>query len=217
MGLNLTQSTVNMTLGSLLLASGSPRRRVLLADAGFNVKVLRGREVAEEHPEDMEVEKVPEYLSRLKATTYADVAQSEGLPLVAGDTIVILDGHEIGKPADEAEARDILRRLNGRWHEVVSGVSLMLPRSGEMLSFSEKTRVKFAMLPRELIDRYVEVYKPLDKAGAYGIQEWIGLVGVERIEGDFYNIMGFPVRRFVELYLSACPVSQRALHGEEPL
>lgn len=197
--------------GRLLLASGSPRRRQLLTEAGFDVEVLHSRDVAETHPVGMATELIPEYLSVLKAMAYEDIARNKMLPLVAGDTIVSLDGEVIGKPVDADDAGRILGRLSGRWHEVVSGVSLIVPGREKPLSFSETTRVKFAQLPQWCIDRYIGDFKPFDKAGAYGIQEWIGLVGVERIEGDFYNIMGFPVRKFMEIYLEVFPYMENRL------
>ena len=192
--------------GSIILASGSPRRRQLLTDAGFDLRVVNDREVEESYPSDLPVDRIPSYLSEVKARAYADLTIEYGVPLVAADTIVIESGEPLGKPVDAANAVELLKRLSGRWHTVVTGVEMLLP-DGWAIGFSETTDVKFAELSRRLIERYVDEFRPLDKAGAYGIQEWIGLVGVEQIRGDFYNIMGFPVCRFVKEYLKIFPTA----------
>lgn len=186
--------------GDILLASNSPRRRLLLTEAGFNVTVLSGLSVDETYPSELPVEKIPRYLAEVKSIPYQAVADKEVKCLVTADTIVVLDSRVIGKPSNKNEAAEFLKSLSGRKHRVISGVNLYHPHLGSE-SFSEQTEVKFSSLSESIINHYVDVYSPLDKAGAYGIQEWIGLVGVERIEGDFYNIMGFPVCSFIKKYL----------------
>ena len=187
--------------GDLLLASNSPRRLVLLSDAGFDVQILTGLACEESYPSDLTVNSIPEYLSLRKIEPFRDIATDENKPLVAADTIVALDNVALGKPCDKKEALEILRLLNGKAHTVISGVTLYYPNVGE-ISFSESTKVHFAQMPDKLLRYYVDEFLPLDKAGSYGIQEWIGMVGVERIEGDFYNVMGFPVSRFIKEFMN---------------
>lgn len=189
--------------GEILLASNSPRRKQLLTEVGFDVEVVKGRDIEELYPTDIPIEDIPVYLSKLKALPYKEMALERKRPLVTADTIVILEGEPLGKPADELEAVELLRKLSGKEHEVVSGVTLFSVK-GEEITFKEITSVRFSNLPDEIIEYYVDEKKPLDKAGAYGIQELIGLLGVEKIDGDFYNVMGFPVNRFMKTYLSLC-------------
>ncbi len=174
----------------LLLASGSPRRRELLDSLGIKVEHAQLHDVDESYPADMSPMKVPEYLSRLKSQAYrSELADDE--VLVTADTVVVLDGKVLGKPVDEAEAKAMLRSLSGRVHQVVTGVTLAT--SSRSVTFSEVTDVEFDTLSDSEIDYYVANFKPFDKAGAYGIQEWIGYVGVKGIRGDYYNVMGLPV------------------------
>lgn len=174
----------------IILASNSPRRRELLRglDLDFEVKVLPG--VDESYPEDLPVDNVSEYIAREKAAVY-QVPDDE--ILITADTTVILGNEVLGKPADDNDARAMLRKLSGRTHHVVTGVCLTTSR--KQRSFSVSTEVTFKELSDEEIRYYVSHYHPLDKAGAYGIQEWIGMVGVNRIDGCFYNVMGLPVAR----------------------
>jgi septum formation protein len=185
----------NLSNYNIVLASGSPRRRELLAglDIPFEVKVLP--DIDETCPESLQREEIPLYLSRLKAAAYRDLMDARTL-LITADTIVWLDGRVYGKPVDEADARNILRTLSGREHEVITGVSLSV--LDRQRSFFTVSKVKFATLDEDEIAYYTEHYRPYDKAGAYGVQEWIGYIGVERIEGSFYNVMGLPVRRLYE-------------------
>lgn len=174
----------------LLLASGSPRRRELLDSLGIKVEHAQLHDVDESYPADLSPMKVPEYLSRLKSQAYrSELADDE--VLVTADTVVVLDGKVLGKPVDEAEAKAMLRSLSGRVHQVVTGVTLAT--SSSSVTFSEVTNVEFDTLSDSEIDYYVANFKPFDKAGAYGIQEWIGYVGVKGIRGDYYNVMGLPV------------------------
>ena len=158
-------------------------------------EIAETREVEERYPDGMPKEEVPEYLSRLKAEAYRDFLK-EGDILITADTVVLLEGEIIGKPRSPEDAKTMLSKLSGKVHRVITGVSLTSQNKSE--SFSVKTDVKFAPLTSEEINYYVNKYRPLDKAGAYGIQEWIGLVGIEKIEGDFYNVMGLPVHRLIE-------------------
>lgn len=190
--------------GKILLASNSPRRYHLLQEAGFDVEVVKGYEVNEVYPEKIDVQDIPAFLSQKKAEPYIEMARERDLPLVAADTVVILDGQVMGKPKDEFDAVNMLKKLSGKWHDVVSGVTLVFPDS-EQITFSELTKVKFSSLDDDLIKLYVNNAHPMDKAGSYGVQELIGLAGVERIEGDYYNIMGFPVCMFLKFFLSKYP------------
>lgn len=174
----------------VLLASASPRRRELLALIVRSYDIVGGMEVDESYPSDMAPEQVPAYLSQLKAQAYSSILQEDDI-LITADTVVIDRGVILGKPADAAEACTMLRRLSGHAHTVVTGVTITTTKKSE--TFSESTQVKFAPLTEAEIDSYVQLYAPLDKAGAYGIQEWIGAVGIQGIDGCFYNVMGLPL------------------------
>ena len=169
----------------LILASASPRRQQLMKDAGFTFEV-RLKNVEEKYPQEIHLEKVPEYLSKVKASAV----------LITADTVVCIHDRILGKPADRKEAISMLRELSGNRHLVVTGVSVTTRT--EQLSFSSRTDVFFKHLSNEEIIFYVDTYKPFDKAGAYGIQEWIGYIGIERIEGSFYNVMGLPIQKLYE-------------------
>ena len=177
-------------MDKLILASNSPRRLELLKglDLNFEVRVKKG--VGENYPDSLLAEKVPEYISKEKAVAY-DV--QEGEILLTADTVVILNGEIMGKPKGADEAKAMLRKLSGQTHHVVTGVSITTCE--KQVSFSDITAVTFRNLTVDEINYYVEHYKPFDKAGAYGVQEWIGYIGVTRIEGSFYNVMGLPVER----------------------
>ena len=177
----------------IILSSNSPRRRELLAGLGvdFEVKVIKG--VDESYPATLPSEDVAEYIAREKAAAY-EVAADE--LVITADTVVVVGDDILGKPHDAAEARKMLREISGCTHRVVTGVCMKTLK--ETHSFSVVTGVTFKMLSDEEIDYYVERYKPFDKAGAYGIQEWIGYIGVTGLEGSYYNVMGFPVQRVYE-------------------
>ena len=181
----------------LILASRSPRRRELLAGCDLHFDIAEGYEVEEVYPETLAAEKVPEFLSGLKADGYP-YPLADGDILITADTVVILGDRILGKPADRAEAVEMIRSLSGQTHTVITGVVL---RSADgRRSFSSHSKVRFRKLRSEEIEYYVDTYSPLDKAGAYGIQEWIGYAAVEHIEGSFYNVIGLPVQRlYVEL------------------
>lgn len=176
---------------TLILASGSPRRRELIGMLGVDFRVDTSKPVEEIVPEGTPADEVPMVLSRIKAEPYlADLKANE--VLITADTVVILDDEVIGKPKNLKEAKEILSRLSGRTHRVVTGVSIC--RAGQQPeTFSETTEVIFDPLSAEEIDYYVETFKPLDKAGAYGIQEWIGAAAVKGLKGSYYNVMGLPV------------------------
>ena len=179
----------------IILASHSPRRRQLLKDAGIDYELAVGYDVEEVYPDSLPVEEVPVFLSELKSAAYPHEIQGNEL-LITADTVVCLHGKIIGKPVDRDDAVSILGRLSGNRHTVVTGVTLR--SAGRQKSFSVHSDVFFRRLTAEEIEYYVDAYKPFDKAGAYGIQEWIGYIGIERIEGSFYNVMGLPVQ---QLYL----------------
>jgi len=176
----------------IILASNSPRRRELLGGLGidFTVKVISG--IDESWPRDLKGEEIPLYISREKAEPYKALIKPDELVITA-DTIVYVDGEVLGKPRDKADAERMLHLISGRWHEVITGVTLMT--AAREHSFAVTTRVKFANLTDSEINSYVESGLPMDKAGAYGIQEWIGYVGVEAIEGSYFNVVGLPVQR----------------------
>lgn len=182
-----------MVTAKYILASGSPRRRELLAMLDIDFRVDTSRSVEETVPVGMAAHDVPSHLSRLKAEPYlADLADGE--VLITADTVVIVDGRVIGKPKDADEAKKTLRLLAGKTHDVVTGVSI--GRKGMPLeTFCETTQVDFDDLDDDEIDYYVNKYPPLDKAGAYGIQEWIGAAAVKGINGSFYNVMGLPIHK----------------------
>lgn len=185
----------------IILASNSPRRRELLGGLGldFTVKVISG--IDESWPQDLKGEDIPLYISREKAAPYKQTIAEDELVITA-DTIVYVDGEVLGKPHDKADARRMLRLISGRWHEVITGVTLMT--AARERSFAVTTKVRFCNLTDDEINPYVESGLPMDKAGAYGIQEWIGYVGVEAIEGSYFNVVGLPVQRLYRELMNFC-------------
>ena len=178
------------TLGfQLVLGSKSPRRQELLAGMGFDFEV-RTKDTDEDFPATIPLKEVPVFLAEIKANALVDEL-NKGEVLITSDTIVLLENEILGKPTSPENAKEMLQKLAGKSHEVITGVHLKsLEKS---VSFSVSTNVFFKPLTPEMIDFYVENYKPFDKAGAYGIQEWIGFVGIERIEGSYFNVVGLPV------------------------
>lgn len=174
----------------VLLASASPRRRELLGMIVPHFEIISGRDVAESYPASLSAAEVPAYLSRVKASAYADILGKNDI-LITADTIVVLDNTILGKPADADDACRMLRALASRTHIVITGVTITAPDMSD--TFTESTRVSFAPLDSNEIARYVERFRPFDKAGAYGIQEWIGAAAISRIDGCFYNVMGLPI------------------------
>lgn len=177
----------------IILASNSPRRRELLGGLGydFEVRVLPG--IEEAYPDDLPADETAQYIAKEKAAAYT-VGKDE--VLITADTVVILGQEVLGKPRDEADARRMLHELSGRTHHVVTGVCLTTATAQR--AFSVSTDVSFRTLTDEEIAHYITHYRPFDKAGAYGIQEWIGYVGVTGIRGSYFNVMGLPVQRIYE-------------------
>ncbi len=186
----------NLRKYSIILASGSPRRRELLSSIGleYNVRTIEG--ISEEYPAILTAEEVPQFISRKKAQAYRDTMNKNEL-IITADTVVSLDNKILGKPQDKNEAVEMLQFLSGRTHQVITGVTIMTETREE--TFATTSHVTVAQLQDNEIEYYIEKYKPYDKAGAYGIQEWIGMIGVTGIEGSFFNVMGLPVQRLYTL------------------
>lgn len=182
----------NISRYNVLLASHSPRRRELLAMLGINFSIAHSIEVDETYPTSTPPEEVAPYLSRKKAEAYRVVMNRNDL-IITADTVVIAAGRILGKPASPAEAAGTLHLLSGNRHKVVTGVTVTTAEKA--VTFSTETEVEFAHLDDNEIDFYIQHYSPLDKAGAYGIQEWIGAIGVKSITGSYYNVMGLPLHR----------------------
>ena len=182
-----------MSQYKIILSSNSPRRKELLAglDLDFEVRVISG--IDESYPADLAVDQVPEYLARKKAAAY-DIADNE--LVITADTIVTIDNMILGKPKNDAEAYGMLKMLSGRTHRVITGVCLSV--KDRQRHFSVTSEVTFKVLTDQEIDYYIAKYHPLDKAGAYGIQEWIGYVGVTALNGSYFNVVGLPVQRIYE-------------------
>jgi septum formation protein len=174
---------------TLVLGSKSPRRQALITELGFEV-VIRTDEIDEIYPNHLSTEDIPIYLAKLKAQPLIGTLNENEI-LVTSDTIVHLDGKAVEKPRHREEAVQMLKALSGRAHTVITGVHL--ESTSKSHSFSTQTHVFFSELSDEEISHYIDTYKPFDKAGAYGIQEWIGYIGVAKIEGCYYNVMGLPL------------------------
>lgn len=181
----------------LLLASHSPRRQQLMSECGFTYELIDKYEVDEIYPSALAATKVPQYLAELKSRAYPAPLAANDI-LITADTVVIADAEVLGKPKERADAVMMLRQLSGRCHTVVTGVCFRA--ANRKKSFSVKTNVWFRALTDEEIAYYVDTFHPMDKAGSYGIQEWIGYAAIERISGSFYNVMGLPIQKlYVEL------------------
>ena len=180
----------NIQQYELILASQSPRRQQLLSDLGLKFSV-QSMDIAEDFPPGLGMTEVPVYLAELKANAFQPQLKDNQLVITA-DTIVWLDGEVMNKPVDYADGFRMLRNLSGKKHQVITGVCLLT--KVKKVSFYALTDVWFKELSDEEIAHYLNVYKPYDKAGAYGIQEWIGYIGIHRIEGSFFNVMGLPVQ-----------------------
>lgn len=179
----------------IILASNSPRRKDLLAgiDVPFDVRVIDG--IDESYPDELPTKDIAEYISKKKAAAYRQTMTADELVITA-DTIVVLGAQVMGKPHDAIEAHAMLQLLSGQTHQVITGVTLTTLE--RQTSFSVETDVTFKSLSDDEIDYYVTHYKPFDKAGAYGIQEWIGHIGVTALRGSYFNVMGLPVQRIYE-------------------
>ncbi len=181
------QSTLSLHY-PLILASNSPRRREILSQAGFAFSVVAS-DVDESFPVDMPLNEVPVFLSEKKARVLADI--NPNAIILAADTVVILDNIILNKPADKSEAREMLQLLSGKTHEVVTGITLITPN--ETVSIADSAMVSFRSLADWEVDWYVKGGFGLDKAGAYGVQDFIGMAGIEKINGSFYTVMGLPI------------------------
>jgi septum formation protein len=179
----------------VILASQSPRRQHLLTEIGIPYEILANHDIEETYPDGLSKEEIPVYLARLKARAAMPVIPDKTL-LITADTIVWLDGQVVNKPVDHDDAIRILQRLSGNMHEVITGVCLTLP--DKQHTFFASTFVYFSNLTESEIMYYIDKWQPLDKAGAYGIQEWIGYIGIERIEGSYFNVMGLPVQKLYQ-------------------
>ena len=185
----------NLKKYHIILASNSPRRRELLSGLGVDYEVRTLPGVDESYPDTLSGEDIPVYISREKAAAYLPSIAPDEL-IITADTIVWLDGRVLGKPADEADACRMLQELSGRTHRVITGVTLST--ASFQKSFAVTSEVEFAPLTEEEITYYVDHYRPLDKAGAYGVQEWIGFIGVRRLSGSYFNVMGLPIQRLYQ-------------------
>ena len=185
----------NLEKYHIILASNSPRRRELLGGLGisFEVKVLP--DIEENYPEGLSVAQIAEYIAKEKADAYRKMMAPNDL-IITADTIVVADDEVMGKPVDAVDAQRMLRKLSGKAHQVITGVCLMI--TDRQRVFSVITDVTFKQLTDEEIDYYIKTYRPFDKAGAYGIQEWIGYVGVTGLNGSYFNVMGLPVQRIYQ-------------------
>lgn len=181
------QSTLSLSF-PLILASNSPRRREILGQVGFAFSVVAS-EIDESFPADMPLDEVPVFLSEKKARVLADI--NPHAIILAADTVVILDDIILNKPADKSEAREMLKLLSGKTHEVVTGITLITPN--ETVSIADSAMVSFRSLADWEMDWYVKGGFGLDKAGAYGVQDFIGMAGIEKIDGSFYTVMGLPI------------------------
>ncbi len=189
------QMLSNLNKYHVILASKSPRRQELLRGMGVDFEILT-KETPEDFPADLSLDEVPKYLSLQKSLAFTDEELPADYLLITSDTVVICEGEILGKPKDREEAARMLQLLSGKTHHVVTGVTV---RSAEKCeSFAVSSNVTFAELNDEEINYYIEHCKPFDKAGAYGIQEWIGYVGICGLEGSFYNVMGLPTRKLYE-------------------
>ena len=190
----------NLSKYKIVLASNSPRRKELLAGLGLQFEVCTLKGIDESYPDNLKGEEIPKHISMMKAQAYLPTMEDDEL-LITADTIVYTkdaegNGTVLGKPQDAAEAHAMLRTLSGKTHEVITGVNVLTKK--KHCIFAVTSEVSFAELTDEEIDYYIENYRPFDKAGAYGIQEWIGFIGVNGLRGSYFNVMGLPVQRLYE-------------------
>ena len=180
----------------LLLASKSPRRREILDLLRIPYTIVTIDGIDESYPDNLDPDQVSEYIANKKADAFEKIISDEEI-LITADTVVICDGKILGKPKGVEDAKEMLRFLSGKTHKVTTGVSVSTKE--KRVSFTSDSYVTFAELTDKEIEYYVEMYHPLDKAGAYGIQEWIGAVAVAKIDGSFYNVMGLPVHKLYQM------------------
>ncbi len=179
----------------ILLASASPRRKQLLQETGFAFSLVHNKKVNEDIPPHLKGKEAAIYLAKIKADAYAEYI-TDNVLLITADTIVCLADEILGKPKDKNKAVEILKKLSGKAHKVITGISMRT--IDKQIVFADETSVVFKPLSDEEINYYIENYKPFDKAGAYGIQEWIGYIGIKEIKGSYYNVMGLPVHKIYE-------------------
>jgi septum formation protein len=189
----------NLEKYHIILASNSPRRRELLAGLGIDFEVRVLPDIDESYSDALPVTAIAQFIAQKKAAAYRDVMTANDL-VVTADTIVVCRGEVMGKPTDAADARRMLHKLSGCSHQVITGVCLTTKEVQRQ--FSVSTDVTFKTLSNEEIDYYIDFYRPFDKAGAYGIQEWIGYIGVTSLQGSYFNVMGLPVQRIYTELLS---------------
>ena len=185
----------NLKKYHIILASKSPRRQELLRGMGVGFEIMT-KETPEDYPAELPLDEVPKYLSLQKSLAFKDDELPADYLLITSDTVVICEGEILGKPKDREDAERMLRMLSGKTHHVVTGVTVRSAEKTE--SFAVRSNVTFSELEQDEIDYYIEHCQPFDKAGAYGIQEWIGYVGISGLEGSFYNVMGLPTRKLYQ-------------------
>ena len=185
----------NLKKYHIILASKSPRRQELLRGMGIGYEIMT-KETPENYPAELPLDEVPKYLSLQKSLAFKNSELPADYLLITSDTVVICEGEILGKPKDREDAERMLRMLSGKTHHVVTGVTVRSAEKTE--SFAVRSNVTFAGLEQDEIDYYIEHCQPFDKAGAYGIQEWIGYVGISGLEGSFYNVMGLPTRKLYQ-------------------
>ena len=186
----------NLKKYNIVLASKSPRRQELMKGIGLEFSVIT-KDVDESYPSNMSVYDVAPFLSLKKAKAFNDDELPENYMVITADTVVIVDDMILGKPKDEADARGMLGRISGKKHSVITGVTIRT--SDKVKTFSVVSKVSFETLDQEEIDYYVNNFRPYDKAGAYGIQEWIGYIGVNHVEGSYFNVMGLPTQKLYKM------------------
>ena len=191
----------NLNKYKIVLASNSPRRHELMSGLEIDYEIKTLPDIDETYPECLKGEEIPLYISRHKAEAYRNVMKGNEL-IITADTIVYIDNQVLGKPKDEEDAKAMLHKLSGRTHLVITGVCLTT--TSWQRSFSATTEVTFATLTDEEINHYVSRYKPLDKAGAYGVQELIGYIAVSSLKGSYYNVMGLPIQRLYRELQNIC-------------
>ncbi len=183
----------------LILASGSPRRQLFFKELGLDFEI-RLKEINEVYPTHLKGSEITDYLSKLKAQSFIDELNDNDV-LITADTIVWMDGKAIGKPKNKQESIKMLKKLSNRTHQVIS--SFCITSSSNQIVVNDTTHVTFSDLNTSEINYYIDKFKPFDKAGSYGIQEWIGYIGIEKIEGSYFNVMGFPIQKFYQTILKS--------------
>ncbi|MBP5507376.1 MAG: septum formation protein Maf [Prevotella sp.] len=197
----------------IILASNSPRRKELLSGLGISFEVHVLKDIDESYPDDLPASEVANFISHAKAKAYKNIIGDDELVITA-DTVVVLDDMVLGKPATREEAVEMLKALSGKTHHVITGVCLTTTEEQRALSVTSE--VTFKVLADEEIDYYVDNYRPYDKAGAYGIQEWIGYIGVTALKGSYFNVMGLPVQRIYQELVDMFGVNE-LIRGDKAL